>query len=64
MKLEGPFDRWGNPNCRVRLQRPLHEFFDAWCKQGPCHHIALGLGDRAGEIEAAAEALHFPAARV
>ena len=54
----------GNPNCRVRLNQPIHEFFSAWCKQGPCHHIALGLGDRICELEAFAAAAGFEFARV
>jgi L-arabinose isomerase len=49
----------GNPNCRVRLPKPIHEFMDAWCQEGPSHHIALGLGDRTDEIEAFAEAIGF-----
>jgi L-arabinose isomerase len=49
----------GNPNCRVRVQKPIHEFMDAWCQQGPSHHIALGLGDQAQKLEALAEALGF-----
>lgn len=54
----------GNPNCRVRLERPLPEFMDAWCQQGPCHHIALGLGDRLAELEAFSDAVGFRLARV
>lgn len=54
----------GNPNCRIRIPRPLHEFFDAWCQEGPCHHIALGLGDRSAEIAMFAEAMGFRYARV
>lgn len=54
----------GNPNCRVRLRRPIHEFFDAWCQPGPCHHFALGLGDQGAEIEALAEAVGFRCVRV
>jgi L-arabinose isomerase len=56
--------RIGNPNCRVRLSRPIHEFMDAWCQQGPCHHIALGLGRHAAGLETFAEAMHFRLARV
>jgi hypothetical protein len=29
--VPGPTLAIGNPNCRVRLQKPLHEFMDAWC---------------------------------
>jgi len=53
--VDGDILNIGNPNCRVKLRRPLHEFFDAWCQQGPCHHIALGMGDRTGELAAFAE---------
>ena len=49
----------GNPNCRVKLKQPLHEFFDDWCQQGPSHHMALGSGDHAEEIETFAEAMQF-----
>ncbi len=49
----------GNPNCRVRVAKPIHEFMDAWCQQGPSHHIALGLGDRSHELQTFAEAIGF-----
>lgn len=62
--IDGDTLNIGNPNCRVRLQKPIPEFFDVWCRQGPCHHIALGLGDHAGGLEAFAEAMAFPIARV
>ena len=62
--VPGPILGIGNPNCRVRLSRPMSEFMDAWCQEGPSHHIALGLGDHAGEIAAFAEALGFRAVRV
>jgi L-arabinose isomerase len=54
----------GNPNCRIRVNRPIHEFIDAWCQQGPSHHIALGIGDHSDEIESFAEALKFGCVRV
>jgi len=54
----------GNPNCRIRVKKPIHEFFDAWCQEGPCHHIALGVGDVSSEIEGFAEAMGFKYARV
>lgn len=56
--------RIGNPNCRVRLGRPIHEFMDAWCQQGPCHHLALGLGRHGAALETFAEAMRFRLARV
>jgi len=54
----------GNPNCRVRPPLPIPEFMDAWCRQGPSHHMALGLGDHGEELEAFAEAMGFECARV
>ena len=54
----------GNPNCRVRVAKPIHEFMDQWCQQGPTHHSALGLGDRAAEIEAFGEAIGFPCIQI
>lgn len=62
--IPGDILRIGNPNGRIRIQKPIPEFFDAWCQQGPCHHLALGLGDRSGEIEAFAEAIGFRAVRI
>lgn len=54
----------GNPNCRIRVTKPIHQFMDAWCQQGPSHHIAIGLGDRSQELEAFAEAIGFQCMRV
>ena len=62
--IPGPVLRIGNPNCRVRISRPIHEFMDAWCQEGPSHHIALGLGDHSDEIDAFAEAMEFDCVRV
>ena len=62
--IPGETLRIGNPNCRVRVARPIPEFMDAWCQQGPCHHIALGLGRHADELETFAEAMGFRLARV
>ena len=54
----------GNPNCRVKVKKPIPEFFEDWCQQAPPHHIALGMGDHSEEIEAFAEAMGFTTARV
>ena len=54
----------GNPNCRVRVNGPIHEFMEAWCQQGPSHHIALGVGDQGAQIEALGQALGFRCVRV
>ena len=54
----------GNPNCRVRVKRPIHEFMEVWCLQGPSHHVALGLGDLSREIQTFADAMNFKQVRV
>lgn len=54
----------GNPNCRVRISRPIHEFFNDWCQQGPSHHMALGIGNLSNELETFAELMQFDTARI
>ncbi len=54
----------GNPNCRVKVNKPIHEFFDDWCQQAPSHHLAIGIGDQSEAIEAFAETMGFKTARV
>lgn len=54
----------GNPNCRVKVKKPIHEFFEEWCQQAPPHHIALGMGDHSDEIEAFGEAMQFMVVRI
>ena len=62
--IPGPVLNIGNPNCRVRVESPIHEFIDAWCQLGPAHHIALGIGHHGPAIEAFAETMGFEAVRV
>jgi L-arabinose isomerase len=62
--IPGPVLQIGNPNCRVRLQKPIHDFMDAWCQQGPSHHMAIGYGDLGQELEIFAEAMKFRLVRV
>jgi L-arabinose isomerase len=62
--IPGPILNIGNPNARVQVSRPLHEFMDAWCQEGPSHHIALGIGDHSAALEAFAEAMDFRVVRV
>jgi L-arabinose isomerase len=54
----------GNPNCRMKLSKPLGTFIQDWCGQGPCHHSALGLGNHAKDIESFAEAMGFACVRI
>jgi L-arabinose isomerase len=62
--IPGPVLNIGNPNCRVRVSRPLHEHMDAWCQQGPSHHVGLGLDDHSLALETFAEAMGFGIVRI
>lgn len=62
--IDGDILNIGNPNCRIRVQKPIDEFFNDWCQQAPSHHIALGLGELSAEIESFAEAMDFDCVRV
>lgn len=62
--LDGDILNIGNPNCRVRVQKPIPEFFNGWCQQGPGHHTALGVGDFSAEIEMFAEKMGFECVRI
>jgi L-arabinose isomerase len=54
----------GNPNCRVKINQPIYEFFNKWCQLGPSHHIALGIGDLSNELETFAEVIKFELLRI
>jgi L-arabinose isomerase len=62
--ISGDILNIGNPNCRIKVRRPIPEFFNAWCKQGPEHHTAMGIGDFSKEIEIFAEKMGFDCVRV
>jgi L-arabinose isomerase len=42
--IPGPTFRIGNTNSRIRFGKSPAEFMDAWCAEGPTHHVALGVG--------------------
>lgn len=62
--IDGDILNIGNPNCRVRVSKPIPEFFNDWCVQGPGHHSALGVGDFSKEIEMFAEIMGFDCVRI
>ena len=62
--IDGDILSVGNPNCRLRISKPIHEFVEEWCMQGPIHHSSLGLGDISREIETFAESMGFACVRV
>jgi L-arabinose isomerase len=62
--IPGATFRIGNTNSRLRFSLPPAAFFEAWCAEGPTHHVALGVGHRAAEVERVARLLGLEYARV
>ena len=62
--VPGETFRIGNTNSRLRFAQPPAEFFEAWCAEGPTHHVALGVGHRAAEVRKVASLLGLPYAEV
>ncbi len=49
--VSGPTLQIGNTNSRYRFPISPREFSEAWSRQGPAHHCAIGAGHVADEIE-------------
>ena len=49
--VPGETFRIGNTNSRLRFSLSPAEFFERWCEHGPTHHVALGVGHVADEVE-------------
>jgi L-arabinose isomerase len=62
--IPGETFRIGNTNSRLRFGLRPAEFLEAWCAEGPTHHVALGVGHVAGEVEKVAALLGLPSARI
>ena len=62
--IAGPTFRIGNTNSRIRFAKGPAEFMDAWCAEGPTHHVALGVGRQLGRIRRIADLLELELAAV
>jgi L-arabinose isomerase len=62
--IPGSTFRIGNTNSRLRFSAPPAEFLEAWCAEGPTHHVALGVGHRAEDVRRIAQILDLPCAEV
>jgi L-arabinose isomerase len=62
--VAGDTFRIGNTNSRLVFASKPAEFFEAWCAEGPTHHVALGVGHVAAEVRNLARLLSLPFAEV
>jgi L-arabinose isomerase len=49
--------RIGNTNSRIAFGSDPAAFFDAWCSEGPTHHVALGVGHQLARLGKVADLL-------
>ncbi|MDD5599112.1 MAG: L-fucose/L-arabinose isomerase family protein [Victivallaceae bacterium] len=56
--LPGPVAQFGNTNSRLKFPLGPADFIAEWCKEGPTHHVALGVGHVAGKIKKLARILN------
>ena len=49
--LPGAIPQTGNTNTKCHFNRRTTEWIEQWCQAGPTHHLALGVGNHAKEIE-------------
>jgi L-arabinose isomerase len=62
--IPGATFRIGNTNSRLRFGLPPAGFLEAWCAEGPTHHVALGVGHCASEVAKVASLLGLAHAEV
>jgi len=62
--VEGPILQIGNTNSRYRFPLDVKTFVNNWCKEGPAHHCAIGIGHIAGKIEKLGALLGMPVVKV
>jgi L-arabinose isomerase len=62
--IAGPTFKIGNTNSRIRFTSDPAAFFDAWCAQGPTHHVALGVGRQLSRVRKIADLLDLELAVV
>jgi L-arabinose isomerase len=58
--IPGPILKIGNTNSRLRFPLGPREFVNAWCREGPTHHCALGVGAVADAVARFSELARLP----
>jgi L-arabinose isomerase len=49
--VPGPILEIGNTNSRYKFPIGIKEYINRWCKEGPAHHCAVGVGHIASNIK-------------
>jgi L-arabinose isomerase len=62
--VPGPILEIGNTNSRYKFPLGVKKFIDAWSKEGPAHHCAIGVGHIASKIQKLAVLLGLEFAQV
>lgn len=57
--VSGPTLQIGNTNSRYRFSLDPREFTNRWSKEGPSHHMAIGIGHHASTISKIAELMNL-----
>lgn len=62
--VTGPVLHIGNTNSRYRFSIGAKDFVNEWSRHGPAHHLAIGTGHIASELDKLASLLGIPCHRV
>ncbi|MEN6296408.1 MAG: L-fucose/L-arabinose isomerase family protein [Rectinema sp.] len=62
--VPGPTLQIGNTNSRYRFPLSAREFSEAWSKEGPAHHCAIGVGHVASTLEKTAALFNIECHRI
>jgi len=62
--VAGPILQIGNTNSRYKFSVDIKTFMNNWCKEGPAHHCAIGIGHIAAKLDKLGSILGIPVVRV
>ena len=62
--IPGSILRIGNTNSRLKFALGPAEFVNRWCREGPTHHCALGVGHQMDVLRKVSALLHIPLVEV